>query len=141
MAAADPVGALVALLLADATMIASLGTRVFGGELPQAEARHMPRRALVVRPSGGPSLTGGSNVEHDTLRLDLFAFGATPAEAGQVMHAAALRLKRVQREVWASTLLHWVQSAGGFASGREPDTDWPRVFQSFQTLYAMETVS
>ena len=83
----------------------------------------------------------GSNVEHDTLRLDLFAFGATPAEAGQVMHAAALRLKRVQREVWASTLLHWVQSAGGFASGREPDTDWPRVFQSFQTLYAMETVS
>jgi hypothetical protein len=27
--------------------------RVFGGELPEAEAQHMPRAALVVAPSGG----------------------------------------------------------------------------------------
>lgn len=141
MAVADPIGALVELLLADSTVQASVDDRAFGGELPAGEAKHMPRRALVLRPSGGASLTGRSNVEHDTQRVDLFAYGATPREAAQVMAAAALCLRRVNRQVAADTLVHWVQSAGGFSSGREPDTDWPRVFQSFQVFHALESVS
>lgn len=137
---ADLIGALVALLQADATLQASLGTRVFGGELPEGETKHMPRRALVIRPSGGLSLTGQSNLEHDTQRVDLFAFGATPQEAGRLMAAAHLCLRRVNRVVSAGVLIHWCQSAGGFLSSREPETDWPRVFQSFQVFHALESV-
>jgi hypothetical protein len=50
---ADPIAGLVALLLADAGVAALAGVRVFGGELPKAEAQFMPRAALVVAPSGG----------------------------------------------------------------------------------------
>lgn len=137
---ADPVAALVALLKADSAVAGIVDARVFGGELPAGEAASMPRAALVLRASGGTSLTAGSYVEHDTMRIDLFAFGATPHAAGDLCAIAALVLRRVQRAVAAQTLIHWVKSAGGYSSGREPDTDWPRAFQSFQVFHALESV-
>lgn len=140
MSAADPVAGVVAYLKADAGMAALLGTRVFGGELPADEAQFMPRKALVVKPSGGISLTAGSHAEHDTGRFDLFGFGETPHEAARVADAGALAMKRLRRSVWAGTLLHWAQSAGGASSGREPGTEWPRSFRSYQLFYALEEV-
>lgn len=138
---ADPTSALVDMLKADAALAALLDTRVFGGELPGPETKSMPRRALVVRASGGPTQTGRSFAEHDANRFDLFSYGATPREAGEVMATAALRLRRAGREVHAGVLIHSCNSAGGFASGREPDTDWPRGWQSFQLFYALENVT
>ena len=138
---ADPIGALVVILLDDAATTARVAARVFGGELPAGEAASMPRQALMIRPSGGVSMTGDSYVEHDTQRIDLFAYGATPGEAAALMDVAALALRRIRRQVAAGTLVHWCQAAGGFSSGREPDTEWPRVWQSFQLLYALESVA
>lgn len=140
MSAADPVAALVAYLKADAGLAALLGAQVFGGELPAGEAISMPRKALVVKPSGGTSLTAGSFAEHDTGRFDLFGFGETPHEAARVADAGALAMKRLRRGVWAGTLLHWARSAGGASSGREPGTEWPRSFRSYQLFYALEEV-
>ncbi|MDR6708170.1 hypothetical protein J2X73_002541 [Novosphingobium sp. 1748] len=139
--AGDPVAALVAALKADAGIAEQLGESVFGGELPMGEAASMPRKALVLKPSGGPSLTNGSNAAHDTQRIDVFAYGATPAEAAALMADVSLCLLWLQRAVWAQTLIHWVNSAGGYMSGREPDTDWPRVFKSFQVFHALQSVS
>lgn len=68
-------------------------------------------------------------------------YGATPIQAMAVMEDAALALRRVSHRVAAQTLVYWVQSAGGYSSGREPETEWPRVFQSFQLLYALGRVS
>lgn len=138
---ADVVGALVEILKADGNVAARAGDRVFGGEVPQREARHMPRQALLVKPSGGVSLTGGSYAEHDTQRIDLFGYGATPMEAAELVGIAALVMRRVNRAVAADTLIHWCQPAGGFSSGREPNTDWPRVFMSFQVFAALESVA
>lgn len=138
---ADPVAGLVALLKGAPSFSALADDRAFGGELPADEAASMPRRALVVKPSGGVSLTGASYVEADTQRIDLFAFGATPQEAAELMSVAALILRRIDRVVAAQTLIHWCQPAGGYSSGREPDTNWPRVFQSFQVFHALESVA
>jgi len=138
---ADPVGALVAILRADTIIAAALDARVFGGELPADETAHMPRRAIVLRASGGTSLMGGSFVETDTVRIDLFAYGATPKEAGDLAMSAALVLRRVRRQVAAGTLIHWINNAGGYSSSREPVTEWPRSMQSFQVLHALESVS
>ena len=79
-AVADPIGALVAFLLADSDVAAIAGTRGYGGELPPAEAKRMPRAAFVFRASGGTSLTSGSFVEADAQRLDLYAYGPTPRD-------------------------------------------------------------
>ena len=137
---ADPVGALRAILLAEAD-IGVLGVDVFGGELPGDEAAEMPRAAIVLRASGGVSLTGGSYAEHDTTRIDLFAYGATPGAAADLCAIAALALRRVERRVSAGTLVHWIRPAGGYSSGREPVTEWPRAFQSFQVFHALGTVT
>lgn len=135
------VDGLVPLLAADAGVAALVAARVFGGELPEAETNHMPRKALVVAPSGGFSLTGGSYVEHDTARVDLFAYGATQREANQVLAAAALAMRRIRRTVSANVLIHWAQPAGGGTSGRDPALIWPRAFQSFQVFHALEEVT
>ena len=137
---ADPVSALVAYLKTDGAVATPIGLRIFGGELPSVEARSMPRGALIVKLSGGTSLTAGTFVEHDTQRIDLFAFGPTPFEASQLLARASLALRRLRRGVWAGTLIHWVNSAGGSNVGREPATDWPRAFQSFQVMHALEPV-
>jgi hypothetical protein len=137
---ADIVAALVALLIADASVAAIAGGRVFGDELPETENAAMPRAALVVVASGGPSLTGGSNAEHDTARVDLFGYGATQEEANRLIATAALSLRRIQRVVSAGTLIHWARPAGGATGARDAQLAWPRAFQSFQVFHALQEV-
>ncbi len=137
MTPADLEGGLVAFLKADTVTAAATEGRIFGGELPEAEAASMPRTAIVLRASGGASLTGESKLEHDTQRVDVFAFGATPRAATAVMRAAALALRRLERSVHAGCLIHWVNAASGSIAGREPVTEWPRQFQSFQVMHGL----
>lgn len=134
---ADLEGGLVAFLRADAFVAAMAGSRVFGGELPEAETAAMPRHAIVVRASGGVSLTGESFLEHDTQRVDVFAFGPTPREATRLMRAAFYALRGLRRSVHAGVLLHWANPASGSIAGREPVTEWPRQFQSFQVMHGL----
>lgn len=138
---ADPIGALVAAMLADVDVAAIVGTRGFGGELAPAETRLMPRSAFVLQASGGVSLSAGSFAEVDAQRVDLFAYGKTPALAGNLADLIALKLRRMERSTVNGTLIHWVKSAGGYSSGREPDTDWPRAWRSFQVLFALVKVA
>lgn len=138
---ADPVLAVVAILLADADVAARVSARGFGGELPASETAMMPRPCFVVRASGGPSLTEGSYARADTQRVDLFAYAETAQAAGALADLIALKLRQVRRQVAEGTLVHWVKSAGGYASGREPVTEWPRAFRSFQVFHGLVSVS
>ncbi|MFQ5775862.1 MAG: DUF3168 domain-containing protein [Kiloniellaceae bacterium] len=133
---ADPIAAVVAFLKADAGVAALAGTRVFGLELPAAEAANMPRKAVVLRASGGPSLAAGTYLDHDSQRIDLVSYGETPFEAERLRRAIFDALKPVARLVVNSTLVHWIEPAGGFATQRDPDAAWPSAFQSFQVFFA-----
>lgn len=137
---ADLLAALVALLKEQANVAALVGDRVFGEELPADEAAAMPRAAIVVVKSGGPSLTGRTYAEHDVQRVDLFAYGATPFEAGRLMGHASLAMRRTRRSVWANVLIHSIDSAGGATGARDPDAAWPRAFQSFQVFNSLTEV-
>jgi hypothetical protein len=138
---ADLEAGIRAFLLAQASVTALVETRVFAGELPEDEAAPMPRKALLVRLSGGVSTTGESKLQHDTQRFDLFAFGETPFEAGRTLAAAALALRGLETGTFAGCRIFWVNSAGGRSQGREPGTEWPRHFQSFQALFGLNQVS
>ena len=140
-APADIIAGLRAALLADEMTAAACGGRVFGGAVPAGEARSMPRSALLVRPSGGASLTAGSDIEHDTQRVDLFAYGANGEHAASLIAIARAALTRLRREVHAGVLIHWVQSGGGFTVGLEPGVDWPRAMQSFQVFHTLDEVA
>ena len=141
MAEADIIGAIVAGLKASADVNGYTGGRVFGGELPDDETKAMPRAAIVVRPSGGASLTAGSFSDHDTQRLDVLAYAATPWEANMLSRLARRALTAIRRQVIGGCLIHWVERAGGFSAGRDKDAAWPVAFQSFQVFHALETVA
>ncbi len=138
--AADLEAGLVAFLKADVATNAVTAGRIFGGELPEAEAASMPRTAIVLRASGGVSLTGESHLEHDTQRIDVFAFAATTRAAASVMRTAALALRSLRRSVHAGCLIHWANSASSSIAGREPVTEWPRQFQSFQVMHGLVAI-
>lgn len=135
--AADPVGAILAFLLADSDIAAEVTARGFGGELPPAETAQMPRKCFVVRGSGGVSIMAGSFNETDVQRIDVTAYGRTPSEAGKLSSLIALKLLRLRRQVAGGVLIYSVNSAGGFTSGREPETEWPRAWRSFQVFFAL----
>lgn len=137
---ADLEGGVVAYLKADTATAALVSTRVFGGELPASETASMPRGAIVARASGGVSLTGDSTLEHDTQRVDVFAFGPTPRKAARVMRAAVLALRRLTPGVYAGCFIHWANPASGSIAGREPVTEWPRQFQSFQVMHGLVAI-
>lgn len=136
---AEIVTAIVELLKADAGVAALAGTRVFGGELPPSETALMPRKTIVIQPSGGVPFKPASLVKAEAQRLDVVAYGATPLEAATLRAAAAHALVLTVRAIFAGVLVHWVQSAGGYLAGRDRDGQWPFAFQSFQALSSTET--
>ena len=139
----DPVKAIIDVLKANAAITTLVGTRVFGIELPQAEAASMPRKAIVVKPSGGAGFGVGERdyIEHSAPRMDVFSYGETPFEAAKVRREVYDVLKQLNRTVINTTLIHWVNPAGGLIHLRDADTDWPFVFESFQVFAAERAVA
>lgn len=140
----DYIGALVALLSADASVAALAGARVFGNELPAAEAASMPRHAVVIRPAGGVSPVGGF-VEITAERFDAISWGETPYQANRLASAVFAALKRARRQVvsvdGSGVLVHWIENAGGRLSLRDAETDWPAVTQPYQVMYSLKAAA
>lgn len=133
----DPIGALVAALLADGDTTDLAGDDVFGGELSGPILDGDPKFALVVAPSGGVSLTGNSELPVDTQRVDLQAYGATAEEANRLLPIAARALVAIDRQLLAGTLITSVKRAGGFGLARDRDSQWPMAWRSFQILHSL----
>jgi hypothetical protein len=140
-AIADPIAAVRALLAADADVAALLAARVFGGELPGAEAKLMPRAAIVVRPAGGTQSIGGEWQDFGDTRIDVRCYGATPREAYALWRTVHPVLKHLKRQVVDETMLHWARPAGGPIAMRDPDTEWPSVNCSWQVLASERPVA
>ncbi len=133
--------ALRLFLLADTGVNTLVGARVFAVELPKDEAAFMPRQCVVIKPSGGPAFQPGSYIDHAYQTVDTFSYGETPFEADAVRDAVNDALRLLRRNATNTTLIHWVQPAGGWASNRDPDADWPMGFQSFQAFYALDAAA
>lgn len=103
----------------------------------------MPRKAIVVQPSGGGVFEVGSTdyVPHSDQRIDVFCYGETPYEAQKVRREVFDVLKNVRRQVINGVLVHWFQRSGGVLALRDPDTDWPVAFESWQMFFAERLVA
>jgi len=129
MSTPDHLAALITYLQAQPAIEALVGARVYGLELPPAELAAMPRQTLMLRWSGG---IGGSYRLLSVWRLDVWAYGATPYEAGALHRVAHSVLKHLSREVSGGVLLHSLEEGGGPLPIREPETYWPAVVQAWQ---------
>lgn len=130
----DLLAALVAHLRAQPVVSSIVGARVFGMELPEAEARHMPRHALVLQPSGGAVPGYAQSLALDSARIDIYSYGPTPFEAMRLRRATRAAMREVTRVRVGTTLLHWALPAGGYAQERDAKTRWPLVWESFTVL-------
>lgn len=130
----DILAALVAHLKAQSGIASLAGTRVFALELPEAETVSMPRHALVLAPSGGFSPGYTTTLALDAMRIDAFSYGPTPFEAMKLRRAVRAGMKGISRVKSGTALIHWALPAGGFADERDPQTRWPRVFESFSVM-------
>jgi hypothetical protein len=138
VAVPDVVAAVVAYLRADAAVLAIVGTRVFGEELPGSEAASMPRASVVVSATGGYGQTDAVPLMKP--RVDVRCYGATRAAAMTLHLAVYVALRALSRAVSATGLLHGAIEEGGPQSLRDQDTDWPLVWSSWIVLVGEEAV-
>jgi hypothetical protein len=127
--AQDAIGALITLLKADATISALLGTRVYGLELPRADADSMPRKAIVINSAGGI----GESSYRDVFkyRLDFVCYGETPFEAYEVFRTVRAVLREIERGVTSSTFIYSADHSAGPFSFRDSDTKWPHTIDTW----------
>lgn len=136
----DPLSALITFLKADVDLAALVSTRVFGDELPAGQTTAMPRKCVVVEPSGGTQSIGRAYQNYGDGRFDIKSYGETPFEAARVQLAVYGAMKALRRKTHSGVLLHWAIRSGGPLPLRDPDTDWPSRFESYQVLAAEVSV-
>lgn len=137
----DVIAALVAFLKDDPGINIVTAGRISGGELPPSVTNLMPTKTIVVKDAGGLESIGQAYQEYGDKRYDIICYGTTPKTAKDVYRNVYPAMKNLRREVHLQTLLHWAKQAGGPMPLRDPDTDWPSTFSSWQVLAAEVTVS
>ena len=134
-AISDAKGALIAHLKTDSALSALVGTRIYGDELPRADTDNMPRKAVVLTPSGGGMPPyAQATMQLEVQRYDVFCYGETLFQANAVRRAIHGALRAMQTVTISSVLLHWARPDGGTITGRDPVTDWPVVWNSWQVM-------
>lgn len=142
MQASDPIEALVTLVAANAAVLALVGARVYGEELPaEATSGDQPQPSVVITGAGGIPAAVSAEMEVERMRVDVFTYASTPYAASQLAQTVYSALRSIKRERVGSTLIHWVRPAGGLIGQRDPDTRWPRVFKSYEVFVSEKEAS
>ena len=109
-------------------IIALVGARVYAGELGKEEIEKMPRKAIVVRIDGGAEKTGTKPIVRP--RIEIWAFGETYHEAGQVDRAVFDALDTLKRQIVNGFLLHGAIMASGSRMMRFGLSGWPMIIRT-----------
>ena len=124
----DIIAALITFLNADDDITALVNERIYAGELPRSETEYMPRKAVVLRYSGG--IEDNSFVPVARPRVDITSYGESYHEAGKVDRAVYTALKAMDRQTIDTVLLHGVGLGGGPIMLKDPQTSWPYQWRS-----------
>lgn len=137
------VGALRAFLVADATVNTLSGGRVFANELPDAEAAAMPRKCVILTSAGLGSrgLSARSNLAVSSRTKLVRCYGETPYESRRMFDAVNQALKALTRRLatpagLSPVLVYSAVATGGVTTTREPESEWPVSFSSYDVLTA-----
>lgn len=130
--------ALIAHLLTVSAVTDLTSTRIFGGELPEAEVASMPRKVLVLRLAGGIEQMRSARTTR--VRVDVFSYGEGYYQAGRVDRAVADALMDLRRVKAADTLLHAAGYGGPFQL-KEPGHGWRYVARTAIVAYDERTAA
>lgn len=99
--------------------------------MPDPEIENMPRKTVVIRYSGGPEEFRRHPLQKQ--RIDIFSYGETYHEAGQVDREVADALHDMSRQDSSNVLMHSA-GYGGARQLKEPDTGWPYILRSVMII-------
>lgn len=119
----DSVGAVAAYLQAQSAISTLLGTRVYGLEVPKADAVSMPRKCIVIKRAGG--IGEASDLDVYQHRFDFNCYGETTYEADKVWRTLRTELRDLNRNVTSSTMIYNALHSAGPFSFRDQPTHWP----------------
>lgn len=141
MSAADPIAAIRTILLDDTTVAGLVSTRVYGGEIPDAQVKNMEETCIVIKGAGGPANPGGGYQQYGKHRLDIVCYGASLNESWGVYLAAYAALKAIRRIVSEHVLVHSADVSAKGTTARDPIKLWPTTYSSWLVLIAEITES
>lgn len=112
--------------------------RVYGVEVPEAEAGAMPRSCVVVIPNGlGTPPPGQSDyVRANVSRIEIRSYAASPAEAGRISALVDVHLHQHGRQIIRGTMVWWATRVSGPVSARVAPGDWPCVIRTYDVFHA-----
>lgn len=125
----DGLGALVTYLKAQSAIISLIGTRVYGLEMPKADAASNPRKTIVITNAGG--IGKDSDMDVFKWRLDFKCYGETPFEAEKVWRTLRPELRDLDRNVTSSTTLYNATHSAGPFYFRDQPTEWPHIIDTW----------
>lgn len=102
--------------------------RVYVGTVPQSELPSMPEQCVVIVPAGGAERNRTLRVMEP--RVDLFCYGRSHYEAGEVDRSVYTALRAIQRTTVAGVVLHSAGVGGGPRQLTDPQTGWPFVLRT-----------
>jgi hypothetical protein len=139
MSIPDATGALVAVLKAEPAIAALVGARVFGQSLPAKEATDMPRAAVVLQDTGGPTPPGISSLL--TQQMDIRTYGKTSSEAKQLQLTVINFLQSLLRGLSGQTLIYSCVMLTGSYYGEDSDGLWPFFFSVWNINSSLQAAS
>lgn len=112
--------------------------RIFGVELPEGQAEGNPRKAVIIN-------DGGNGIQDESYRSiawtlkDVRCYGETVYESVRVYNAVKQILKQLTRtlvepEDCEPMFLYSAVPVTGRFTSREPDTNWPVSFGTFNIM-------
>jgi hypothetical protein len=133
----DVMSALINLLAADGDVSDLVSTRIYGGQLPAAQAAQEPSKAIVLRFSGGAGTPGSADyIQAADQRIDVWCYGETAIEADKVRRAAHDYIKYIQRAKHGTTLIYRAIWVSGPIQMTDPECLWPMVVETYMVLAA-----
>jgi hypothetical protein len=132
------IGGIISYLKDDAEVAALVGTRVFGFEIPGSEADDMPRATVLINDAGLGNQDGSWGATGNTLK-DVRCYADSPYESARLFDLVRSKLKQLTRTevtptgIKAILLYSAIQVTGRFTT-REPDTEWPVSFGTFNIM-------
>jgi len=136
----SPADVMVALMLATPAVTAQVAQRVWAPELPDGQAASMPRKCIVLAPSGGAGLGADDYSDLSEPRFDIKCYGATWVEAQAVYREVYDLLKHVDGAVAAKGMIHTcaVESLGMMM--RDAEGRWPMVLSVWRARVSEQEI-
>ncbi len=142
MADVDLLAALISYLAAQADVSGLVAARIYGQELPAAQATYMPRKALVLRYAGREPYFGQNSwVRHSAIRLDVWHYGETFYQADRLRRTVHEILKGLIPIVQGNCKIHALTDLAGPIAVLDPETGWPFIVDTYRVFFAEQVVS